>query len=234
MEAVYKPFRSRGMEYFKQWMNSNSINSYTNVKGETVYNKITQLNIDIVTNNLKELDLIFRKYNVTYWLTDGTFLGYFREKSIISHDLDTDIGIMFDSFDPKIIKVLNDHGFKILHYFGYPEDSFEIAISKNGVKTDLFFFYNRNDTVYHCAFMKGNQRIDYVYKPFELEEVNFLGHSFMAPKDGLLYVTTKYGDTWSIPDTNWDWAYSPKNHIKTDIVIDKQLQEHKINNWLKT
>ena len=192
------------------------------------------MNFQIALENLKTIDSVLRNNNVPYWLTDGTLLGLVREKNFIGHDLDTDIGIMFKDFSPLVLKCLTDQGFKVLHYFGYPENSFEIALARNGVKTDLFFFYERDNTVYHCAFMRQVNRIDYVYPKFSLKESDFLGHQFLIPDDPELYVRTKYGDNWKTPVTPWDWAYSPFNHVKTDIVIDLQQQKEKVNTWLQS
>ena len=192
------------------------------------------MNFQTALNNLKTIDQTLRSQSVPYWLTDGTLLGLVREKNFIGHDLDTDIGIMFRDFTPAALTKLIDQGFKVLHYFGYPEDSFEIALARDGVKTDLFFFYERDDTVYHCAFMRQVNRIDYVYPRFDLTEETFLGHKFPIPANPEQYVETKYGANWRVPVTPWDWAYSPVNHVKTPIKIDLELQKQKVQQWLQS
>lgn len=192
------------------------------------------MNFQIALENLKTIDTILRESDVPYWLTDGTLLGLVRERNFIGHDLDTDIGIMFEDFTPAVLKKLESVGFKVLHFFGYPENSFEIALARNGVKTDLFFFYPREETVYHCAFMKQVNRIDYVYPKFSLVDTDFLGHIFSIPDCAEQYVKTKYGENWKTPVTPWDWAYSPVNHVKTGITIDLQLQKQKVSAWLQS
>jgi len=41
--------------------------------------------------NLIDLDSIFRKNKVRYWIQDGTLLGYYRDSDFISYDNDVDM-----------------------------------------------------------------------------------------------------------------------------------------------
>ncbi len=127
------------------------------------------MNKEIALNNLVEISKILEKYKVKYWLTDGTLLGLYRENNFISYDKDTDIGVDFETFNIECFLELKNN-FKIQHIFGYVEDCFEIALNKDGVKTDLFFFYKNNDKYYHSAFSEWRtdsyRRIDYQYDFF--------------------------------------------------------------------
>jgi glycerol-3-phosphate cytidylyltransferase len=227
----YNKYRLRGEYYFNYWLDKKRIAQFVSLKNE----RHNRFHKEYAIENLGLIAKVFDQNNVPYWLTDGTLLGYHREKDFISHDLDTDIGIMFKDFSPHVLRKLTKEGFKIHHVFGYPEDSLEISLVRKGIKTDLFFFYERgHNKVYHCAFLKGKQRIDYEYEKFSLQKIEFLGYKFFAPDNILKYVTTKYGSGWSTPVKDWDWAYSPCNHVKTDVVIDANRQKKKYNNWLKS
>lgn len=183
--------------------------------------------------NLIDLDKIFRSESVDYWLQDGTLLGLYRDGDFIDHDQDTDIGINYKTFKPVVLDKIISNGFSVERAFGYIENSFELALKRDGVKTDLFFHYNNGDKQYHSAFIYFTKRIDYEYKKFKTKEVSFLDHNFMVPEDELEYIKTKYGESWQDPEPNWDWAFSPKNHKKTDITIDPKLASEKFINWLK-
>jgi phosphorylcholine metabolism protein LicD len=189
----------------------------------------------IALNNLDIISKILDKYKIKYWLTDGTLLGLYRDNDFISHDRDTDIGIDFDSFNKESFFELKEI-FNIDHVFGYVEDSLEIALIKDNVKTDLFFFYKKDNKYYHCAFSEWKEnsyrRIDYTYDIFDIKETDFLGIKFNIPKNPLNFILTKYGEDWQIPDKRWKYDYSPKNHIKTNIWIDKKESEDKFNNWI--
>jgi glycerol-3-phosphate cytidylyltransferase len=186
----------------------------------------------IALKNLIDLDKIFRDNKVPYWLQDGTLLGYYRDKDFISHDLDTDIGVMYDDFSIKILEDSKKMGFEY-YFLGYPDSCFEITFIRDNIRTDLFFYYRSEDYIYHSAFIQ-NTRIDYRYKKFNLKESVFLGHKFLVPSDELEFILTKYGENWKIPDVNWNYAYSPKNHFKKEGEIDFSTQDNKINYWLNS
>lgn len=191
----------------------------------------------IALNNLKEITDSLKKFNCKHWLTDGTLLGYYREKDFISHDLDTDLGIDWNSFDKNSIYDILKKGFKIKHIFGYVDsDGFEIALEKNGVKTDLFFFYEKDDKYYHSAYIGiGNgmyNKINYLYDKFNLKEDVFLGEKFYVPENPLTFIETKYGSTWETPDKNWNWAFSPKNHQRTKDLINLNEANKKFKEWI--
>ena len=60
---------------------------------------------------------LFLKHNIKYFIDGGTLLGAEREKGIISHDDDIDIGVMSKHWYklPNILKELADEKYKI-HY----------------------------------------------------------------------------------------------------------------------
>jgi UDP-glucose 4-epimerase/phosphorylcholine metabolism protein LicD len=225
----YANYRNRGNYFFKKWLETHNIRKFISLTGEehSTFDKVS------AHKNLKTLDKIFRKNKVKYWLTDGTLLGWYREKTFIGHDTDTDIGVLAKTFTPSVLEQIKNEGFQVYHLFGYPENSFEISLIRNNIKTDLFFFYKRGNKMYHSAFLKQRQRIDYVYDAFDTKEINFLGYNFFVPDNELKYIKTKYGESWNEPDPDWDWAYSPKNHIKTNIKIDLKQQKLRIDRWLR-
>lgn len=194
------------------------------------------MNDEIALQNLIELDNCFQKFNIQYWITDGTLLGFYRENGFISHDLDTDLGLFMSDFTPECLEYIKSRGFKLKGFFGLIEDGFEIALTRNGVKTDLFFFYNRNHKVYHSAYHKfssdGYYKIDYEYEPFSIVRNTFMKNDFNMPNNIEKYVKTKYGEEWSIPIKNWDYAYSPLNHVKTDIKVLTQSSKRSFDIWI--
>jgi hypothetical protein len=194
------------------------------------------LDKNIAVDNLKDLDIIFRKNNAPAWLQDGTLLGLHRENDFIAHDLDTDMGMMFVTFNKKILEDTTNFGFE--HYFiGYIDECCQVVFKRNGVKTDLFFYYEDNGGIYHSAFHSPNPGkeiiIDYNYKKFDLKEREFFGHLFLVPKDELYFIETKYGENWQIPEKNWSYAYSPKNHKITDREFTWEEYERRMSLWNK-
>lgn len=196
------------------------------------------MNKKIALSNLLEITDSLRKYNVTHWITDGTLLGYYREGDFITHDTDTDIGVMYSTFSKSALDSILSKGFKLVHIFGEPNNSLELAFTKSGVKTDIFFFYEKGDKLYHSAFTdlshRGYTRIDYSYNKFGVSEVDFLGYKFYAPDNIIDFIVTKYGENWKTPIIKWNWATSPKNAVNTGIYLYRAECEKKFKEWIKT
>lgn len=171
--------------------------------------------------NLVDIRDVLEAHGLHPWLTDGTLLGFHREKKILDHDIDTDFGMEATELTPDIPVWLQEKGFALCHSLGRPDLGFEYAFVRDNIRTDIFFFYEDNGKFYHAAWLgseKGLNMIKYVYDPFfPLQRVTFLGEDFWAPGDIEKYVLTKYGPDWRTPKTQWDWAFSPVNHVRTDI-----------------
>jgi hypothetical protein len=185
--------------------------------------------------NLKILDAIFKRHSLSYWLQDGTLLGLYREKNFISHDHDSDIGVNFNDISPNVIKEIYSAGFRHKYVLGEVDNSLVIGLTRKKCKTDLFFYYSRGNIVYHSAFTRNEDiRIDYEYTPFGVKNSIFLKHNFLIPDNELKFIETKYGTNWNLPDKDWDYAYSPKNHVKTNIRINRTDCLKNYINWINS
>lgn len=180
---------------------------------------------EIALQNLISVCGVLKELGIRHFLIDGTLLGLIRNNDFISFDLDTDIGVRFEDFtEEKLISLktkLRDIGFLINHIFGDFENNFEISFIRNGVKTDLFFYRDREDKVIFHAF-NGDDVITYQYDKIlidELTEANFKDNSFFIPKQAEKVLEAKYGSDWRIEDHHWDWAYSPKNIINQKPIV---------------
>ena len=191
--------------------------------------------------NITEISRILDKHKCKHWIQNGTLLGFFRSGDFISHDLDTDMCVMFNTFSPSCLKDLISSGFRIDHIFGYVEDSLEIALRSSSVhgdiKTDLFFHYTDNDIQYHCVFAEDEKgqytrRVDYRYKPFGVKRKEYMGHNFNVPDDELLYIETTYGNKWRETIKEWSYSESPNNVVNTGIVIDEGRSKKKFDKWM--
>lgn len=179
---------------------------------------------DTVVRNLLGARSILSSLGITFWLTDGTLLGYFREGDIIGHDFDADLGLFIENYSEEIIPAFKRGGFDLKYVLGEKKQGLELSFIRDGVKLDLFFFYREGRRVWHGAWEgqdKGRRRnlIKYYYDAFDLEEIEFLGSRFNIPADTLKYVETKYGRDWRTPVKDWDWAMGPANAVRTDVVL---------------
>jgi|AntDeeMinimDraft_6_1070357.scaffolds.fasta_scaffold00989_5 hypothetical protein len=196
------------------------------------------INKESATKNITELDNIFRRNGVKYWLQDGTLLGYYRENDFIGHDNDVDIGIEWRDFNRSTMNDIINAGFVLRASSGLVNDSLVINVIKRDVSVDLYFYYQINkEYFYHTAVVKkpitnGRYRIDFTYKVFGVKEIDFLGGRFFVPEDELYFIKTKYGQTWQTPDTEWVSSVSPKNRTLTDISVSKKKSRNEFMEWL--
>ncbi|HBT75057.1 TPA: hypothetical protein DEB29_03595 [Candidatus Wolfebacteria bacterium] len=158
-----------------------------------------------------------------YFLIDGTLLGAVREGDFIAHDGDIDLGVYAEEWHPLSIdefaEQLEEDGIIIHHQFGELDKYFEIALTRDGIKIDLFFYRSEGDKRIFHAFKNGGRNlpedvITYEY-PAELIEkrkpIYFQNREYMAPADPIAVLIAKYGPEWRTPVKEWDWQYGPKN-----------------------
>ena len=73
---------------------------------------------EVIVRNLLDARSILNSLEIIFWLTDGTLLGYFREKDVIGHDIDVDLGLMIDAYSDTIIPAFLQQGFEVKYLLG--------------------------------------------------------------------------------------------------------------------
>lgn len=174
-------------------------------------------------NLLHDVHTILAEMKLTHFLIDGTLLGAVREGDFIAHDNDLDLGVMAEEWSHKtigeMVTAMLERGIVTEHMFGNPAHCFEVALRRDGVKCDLFFYHRDGDWRIFHAFKNGGLNlpedlITYEYKAELIENIKpmmFQGELYPAPEDPIAVLVAKYGDDWRTPVTEWDWAYGPKN-----------------------
>lgn len=179
---------------------------------------------------LTEAYQLLLSIGVESWLTDGTLLGFYREGDFIGHDGDVDLGVNAKSWKESILPLMKSNGFEVIRIEGIVENGLEYSFKKNGVSIDFFFFYERDDQIWHSAWLKGIQ-LKFAYPKFNTKPVEFLGESFRAPENEEEYLRIKYGKEWNIPQAKWHWAFSPKNVELGMPTLNNRLRF--IHQWFK-
>lgn len=148
---------------------------------------------EIMTNMLRELDRICRKYNIRYWCVGGTFIGAIRHKGWIPWDGDIDVAIFQEDYsklkeviqnelpkgfwyqDKTIDPFYTTHFGKIRCLYSFYKD--ENKKNHNGLQLDLFVFRktinNRIIGEYEHYGLKGPNESYHYNDIFPLKETMF-------------------------------------------------------------
>lgn len=194
IKFIYIPYRKIKLYFFDKKRNRD-----LHKKGYKVLNE--------VCDELK-------KANLNVFCAYGTLLGFIRDNSFISHDLDIDLGIiMTDNFSwEKYDSILKKIGMKLDHQYIINEETItEKTYSKDGVYIDFFLFFidkEKNEMYSYCYDYeeKNNKlmpRIEYapIVDKIEYREI----HGIIVPiiSNNIEFLEYIYGENWKIPDPNF-------------------------------
>jgi lipopolysaccharide cholinephosphotransferase len=191
---------------------------------------------DVALRNLVDIARVFDSRGCQYSLTAGTLLGAIRNGDFIRHDPDTDLAVPAETFDPFVLRDLHDEGFRITRGLGFPDDGMELTLDRDGVKTDLFLLYPREETTYFSAyndFTDATARwIDYGFPRFEYGWLDFKGHRFQAPTTPEVFLRCFYGESWRTPVKHWNYAVDPPNARPRSDRLDVRESHRAISEFL--
>ena len=174
----------------------------------------SELSIEILKTYLKRITKILEKNSIIYWLDCGTLLGAYREKNIIKHDNDIDLGYIFKDREKIMLtlqKSLPNTSFKIVLHGSYNENiRIEIINSDRKILPfDNFDLYGYSD--------KGNfVQIQHYGKPipknwiFPLKKLYLGKDEYPVPNKTFSYLNSMYGSLSS------NAFYSNNIHLYTD------------------
>lgn len=192
---------------------------------------------------LSRFDQCCRENSINYTLAFGTLLGAVREKGFIKHDLDIDVAIWNSDYSEKIPNALQKYGFKLSHIFLVENGELgrEETYTLDGVSIDIFYFYEKFDTLPYCCdfFMfKGSptfrksmelhgqvlaRRIELPMSK-ERESVQFETLTLRVPKNAHEILAFRYGEDYMIPNAKWNVSsHNPhivEWHDKKGVYID--------------
>ena len=170
------------------------------------------INNEIALTNVRDILNILADHGTTAWAQDGTLLGLVRDGCVIPWDHDTDTGCFATDWTGLATPALEAAGFHLDLTLGTPEDGWQHRWSRDGVKTDIFFYYTNPDTtIWHAAYLQLTHQYRFTYDRFDLAPLDTSVGPMLAPAPPEVFLETKYGPTWQTPTRAWNFATSPLN-----------------------
>ncbi|MDH4572896.1 hypothetical protein CUR86_10830 [Salinicola acroporae] len=153
---------------------------------------------------LKDINRVLRSNGTKPFLVSGTLLGCVREARLLAHDNDIDIGLMGDTDEQAISRILSVSG----HFHLLPRRAGDCLRVKhlNGIAIDVFLHYEDGKGVWH-----GGTKARWYNSPFGLIERPFLGERFWIPDPPERYLEENYGHNWCTPVVNFDSTLDTPN-----------------------
>jgi hypothetical protein len=175
---------------------------------------------------LQILDNIFESFKesgIEVFLHAGTLLGLYRDKKLIDHDTDIDIGILHhDAFTVNIIKEkMINLGFKLHREFYYnnllTEQSYLGVDLSGSIKVDVFYFNADAEYSYHFTYVNKYPGTYDIMNAFlcmydrieKLIEYNIDSHIYYIPENTETILKNGYGESWKTPTKEWIYYRAP-------------------------
>lgn len=159
-----------------------------------IYEGIKKIDKQIANENLKLLKEVCDRNGLTFLLYFGTLLGAVREHDFITHDEDIDL-IMDRKDMPAFLAMLFE-----LREVGFELARFErrgfLSVIRKGEYIDMYFYqpYPDDPELNYCCMDIWPKEFNEQMAPME-----FLGSTYMAPKDYTGYLAHQYGKDWQTP-----------------------------------
>ena len=174
---------------------------------------------------LGELNEIFKRNHVEYYLAFGTLLGMIREGGFIAHDDDMDLLVNAKDMKDaeKVVEMMLESGFKFKHVLVASGKIMFYTFEKYGVSVDFWCFYRLDDnsgfyfylsyTNLNVNYEQANQCSWYRIKQPNIslgKQIEKGGAQFMIPDNAIEMLEAFYGKSWKTPDRKWVAEDSPR------------------------
>ncbi|XP_046544820.1 fukutin-like [Haliotis rubra] len=179
-----------------------------------VETNLTQRGTRVLLKAKKVLDSI----GVTFSLSSGTCLGWYRQCDFIPHTKDIDIEVPIQEFSTSMIPAFLKAGFKFLSMVGKVSDSFKIAFKAFGVKIDVNFLYEETTYLWYGGTeSRTGRKFKYILPKSKVCWTDFMGLRVRVPCPVLPYIIASFGPKWNTSITSWIWTESGSNVKKNGV-----------------
>lgn len=141
-----------------------------------------------------------------YRLTDGTFLGLYREGNFIRHDNDIDIDILGNSGYEVLHQIMIENGMHLgRRVFKNGLIQQAAYYSADRVIFDILFWYEHGDQIVNHS-EPGYVRRQSIKYFSNLDSIQFGGRVYPVPSAPEEWLEMRYGQDWRVPKTyKGDW-----------------------------
>lgn len=177
---------------------------------------------EISRRNLLEFYDALTAEGIKLHLAYGTMLGAAREHDFIDHDEDIDLGMSKDYQDKlfSLLFRLRELGFEVCRY----DRRGVISFIKDGEYIDIYIYEREQQGVVGCGQEVMPECFLTDLAPFE-----FLGKTYLAPREYEKYLEFWYGSNWMTPIKFYQYE-QPKWKVK--LLIWFQYAKEYMPDWL--
>ncbi|CAO4361289.1 unnamed protein product [Caenorhabditis nigoni] len=173
------------------------------------------------------------------FLNGGTFLGWYRECTIIPHTYDVDFAVFKYNYKPEYpYKLLNGESeFKLVRMFGKLEDGLELTVVQKheaNPRIDIFLMYDGIENgvlTHHYVPGLGDDGTKYqytypIYDPWCAAELH--DHLFWVSCSPKSQITHEYGPQWYLdhPSSTYSWSSSGKNIKQNGKLSEEEMKKY--------
>ena len=152
---------------------------------------------------IKRLTEILSMDKIDSFIMSGTLLGFVRDKNLLLHDKDVDIGIFGWQDQYTFVDRLNRTNEFTIHWdYVSGESAHTIPVGHKPTKTvmDIFLFRKDEEKFYHGIDHSWGFLQRFAHTKFEIAQADFFGSQVGIPSDPVAWLSEHYGKTWNIPD----------------------------------
>ena len=163
---------------------------------------------------LNDVVKILNKLKISYFITDGTILGLYRDKTLIAHDNDIDIALIDNTKLLKFFFNLIKSGWIPMRLLIKDFHIYQLIFHKDKIILDfLNWKRSENKVFFLCPEVNGIRRQDMkFYNPtiFEINNMRYYSHSNLEE-----WLEIHYGGNWHIPKNfKSDWREETKDIMR--------------------
>ncbi|MFM8541973.1 MAG: hypothetical protein ACKOAM_01750, partial [Chakrabartia sp.] len=173
--------------------------------------------VDRACAALRDIAVLAQLARQKLFLVSGTLLGFAREKNLMAHDKDVDLGIMGHVGLAQLVRMaIESKLFHIPPQYLKGKETVQVPFihTPTGVWIDLFVYSERDGGLVTGVDFQFGYRQTFKFTPFDLVPIDFLNVSLYAPADIDRNLQENFGN-WKTPDPSYI------SHLESPSTMDK-------------